>query len=292
MTSPTSSNRIIESELDARISEIERVTDADFVAYLGPILDGTPTDFKLAIEGNPPRHDRLLLLLETDGGYVEAAERIVNILRYHYKTVDFVITSHAMSAGTVLAMSGDNIYMDYSAVLGPIDPQVGRTGGEGLIPALGYLEQYKRLIERSARGDLTNAELAYLVERFDPAELYQYEQARELSIALLKEWLVKYKFKNWHTTQTQGKPVTPEMRQERAEDIARRLNATDQWHSHSRGISMDVARNELNLLIDDIRETPVLQKSLAKFEALLYDYRARRGHYIFVHTWLGGYHGH
>jgi len=30
---------------------------------------------------------------------------------------------------------------------------------------------------------LTTAELNYLVERFDPAELYSFEQAREQSIA-------------------------------------------------------------------------------------------------------------
>jgi hypothetical protein len=53
---------------------------------------------------------------------------------------------------------------------------------------------------KSARGELT-AEMGYHVERFDPAELYSYEQARDLSIDLLKEWLVKWKFKDWTTTE-------------------------------------------------------------------------------------------
>ena len=35
----------------------------------------------------------------------------------------------AMSAGTILVMSGDDIYMDYYAVLGPIDPQVRNQNG-------------------------------------------------------------------------------------------------------------------------------------------------------------------
>jgi len=52
--------------------------------------------------------------------------------------VDFLIPSHAMSAGTILAMSGDAIHMDYYSVLGPIDPQVENQEGR-LIPALGYL---------------------------------------------------------------------------------------------------------------------------------------------------------
>jgi hypothetical protein len=42
---------------------------------------------------------------------------------------------------------------------------------------------------------LTTAELFYLVQSFDPVELYGYEQERELSIELLKGWLQNCKFK-------------------------------------------------------------------------------------------------
>lgn len=293
MTGPLySSNRIIEGELDVRLGRVQDLTDADVMAYLGPITDSTPTLFKGTIEDAGTRHDRLVLILETNGGYVESAERIVNILRHHYTTVDFFILSHAMSAGTVLAMSGDSIHMDYSAVLGPIDPQIMRPGSSALVPALGYLEQYDRLVKRSAAGDLTSAELAYLVEKFDPAELYYYEQARDLSIALLKEWLVKYKFKNWTKTATRSKTVTNAMRQKRAEAIARQLNDTARWHSHSRGISMEVLRRELNLQVEDISDKADLHRELADYTSLLYDYRSKRGHYMFVLNWQGGYHGH
>jgi ClpP class serine protease len=52
-----------------------------------------------------------------------------------------------MSAGTVLVMCGDNIYMDYFSVLGPIDPQVKRRSkGNVYVPALGYLEKYNELV--------------------------------------------------------------------------------------------------------------------------------------------------
>ena len=48
-------------------------------------------------------------------------------------------------------MAGDAIYMDYFSVLGPIDPQLPKD--DKMIPALGYLEQYKRLIEKSQKWD-------------------------------------------------------------------------------------------------------------------------------------------
>lgn len=43
-------------------------------------------------------------------------------------------------------------------VLGPIDPQV-RNDRQWYVPALGYLEQYERLVQKSADGTLTTAEL-------------------------------------------------------------------------------------------------------------------------------------
>ena len=51
-----------------------------------------------------------------------------------------------------------------------------------------------------------------MIQGFDQAELYQYEHQRELSIALLKEWLVSYKFKDWKITRTRRKKVTAKMK--------------------------------------------------------------------------------
>ena len=91
------------------------------------------------------------------------------------------------------------------------------------------------LIDKSARGELTTAELVYLVQNFDAAELNRYDQERELSIALLEEWLVKYRLKNWKRTEGRGAPVTKPLRVARARQIATELNDTNHWHSHSRG---------------------------------------------------------
>ena len=107
-----------------------------------------------------------------------------------------------------------------------------------MVPALGYLEQYKRLIKKADKGTISLAEVQLLIDGFDQAELYQYEQVRELSISLLKEWLVKYKFKNWKKTETRKKVVTQQMRTQRAGQVARILNKTERWHVHGYGISM------------------------------------------------------
>src|SRR6266851_826667 len=129
-----------------------------------------------------------------------------------------MVPNFAMSAGTVLAMAGDEIWMTYFSILGPIDPQIERRDGKGLMPALGYLTKYAELVEKSQNGALSTVEAAFFVQNFDAAELYSYEQAKQLSIEFLKEWLVKYKFKNWKKTRTNGHLVTPKMRRDRAEE--------------------------------------------------------------------------
>ena len=201
---------------------------------------------------------------------------MVAVLRQHYQIVDFVIPNHAYSAGTVFALSGDAIYMDYYSRLGPIDPQVESMRGR-TVSALGYIEKYNSLVEKAANGDITDAEIQLLIMGFDQAELYSYEQARDSSVASLEEWLVKYKFKNWDRTATQGIKVTEEMKKERAKKIGSDSNDTERWHSHGFGISMEVLRNDLNLQIDDFGGDADKSSSIKAYHELLSDYMEKRG---------------
>ena len=80
------------------------------------------------------------ICLTTLGGQVEAVEQMAEITRYNYQKVYFIVPRLALSAGTIFCMSGDKIYTDYSASLGPIDPQVPDKEDKVLVPALGYLD--------------------------------------------------------------------------------------------------------------------------------------------------------
>lgn len=214
------SNSIIEGLLHDRLVALEAKVDGDVLAYFGPIVDPAHDILRRAIDDLDDRKRKLVVVLETEGGFAESAERFQRLFRHNYGAVEYIVPGYAMSAGTILVMSGDAISMDYSSVLGPIDPQV-RRDDEHSAPALGYIEKYNALIRKSARGKLTTAELAYLVQNFDPADLSLYEHARDLTIALLKEWLVQFKFRDWVVTETRRIPVTPAMKTRRAEEIAR-----------------------------------------------------------------------
>lgn len=266
---------------DQRLSEIEAHIDADAMAIISPIAWGLEHRVRMAVEPRASKRPTLLVILDTTGGVVEVVERMVRVLRTHYLEVRFLVPDRALSAGTILAMSGDAILMDYHSVLGPIDPQVERDGK--LVPALSYLHQYQALQRKSVDGTLTTADVL-LLQKLDLAELHQFELARELSISLLKEWLAKYKFKDWKSTESRSLPVSEQMREDRADSIARSLSRHDRWQTHGRGISMRTLREELKLKIDDYGSDAELSEKVWGYFWFLRDYMARQNVESFVHS--------
>ncbi|MER8797202.1 ATP-dependent Clp protease proteolytic subunit [Mesorhizobium sp. M0984] len=281
----THSTRYVESELCRRLKAIEEQTNSDVITCIHPIQQPMDDFIRDYIEDlKKDRRDSLLVILETNGGSIETAERIADVFRNHYpKEVNFLVPNFAMSAGTVLLMSGDKIFMDYYSILGPIDPQVRNRDGQ-FVPALCYLEKYEQLTKKSAKGNLTAAELAFLIQKFDPAQIHRFEQARDHSVDLLKKWLVQYKFKNWAVTHTKKLTVTPQMREKRAADIATKLNDTKRWRSHARGLSMDVITADLNLVIEDFGQDAELNKRIRSYYRLLKDHLNGRSHTVALQT--------
>lgn len=118
-------------------------------------------------------NNKLTVIVETTGGYIEVVERIVRIFRENYEIVDFIVPNYAYSAGTILVMSGDDIYMDYHSVLGPIDPQFESENGD-YVPGMGYLSKFQELmteINSAGESSEVRGQIAYLVQKFDPAKL-------------------------------------------------------------------------------------------------------------------------
>ncbi len=255
--------------------------NADGLTIVSPMQQGVEHRAKVAIEARQDRRENLFVIIDTPGGVVEVVERIVRVLRRHYTEVKFIVPDKAMSAGTVLVMSGDQILMDYHSCLGPIDPQLVR--GNNLVPALSYLAQYHNLIEKSQNGSLSTAELV-LLQKLDLAELHQFELARDLSIELLKQWLTSYKFKDWTVTETRGIPVTAEMKEERASDIALQLSDQARWLTHGRGIDITTLRDDLGLRIDDLSGALELRSAIWDYFWFIRDYMASNNSDSFVHT--------
>ena len=274
----------IKNMLNETLAELENVLNSDVLCYFGPIANGNENMMLQIVEDlaqDPNKKAQLAILLTTNGGSAMAVERYVNIIRKHYDRVIFIVPDYAYSAGTIFCMSGDEIWMDYFSVLGPIDPQVPNKEGR-YVPALGYLDKVNELIAKAQAGKLTQAEFLILKD-FDLAELRQYEQAKELTISLLKNWLVKYKFKNWSTHSSTGQPVTQSDKKKRAEDIANELGNNKTWKSHGRPINIE-ALESLKLQIKDFSDMQSERGAIRKYYNLLQEFCRKYNMQMFIHT--------
>ncbi len=268
----------IKEVLTERVQSIEQKFGSDVVFYYGEIHPSFVKMFRDFIEklaAEPTKKDTLTMFLNTPGGSAETVEKMVDIMRFHYSKVHFVVPDFAMSAGTILCMSGNKIYMDYSSSLGPIDPQV--FNGKDWVPALGYLDQVDNLLAKAKANTITQAEFLIL-QSLDLAMLSRYEQAKNLTITLLKEWLVKYKFSDWATHATTpakiGQAVTPQEKQARAEEIAKLLGNNKHWHSHGRMIGIGSLRDLLKLKIEDYSTDVPLRTLIRNYNDLLLRFSA------------------
>ncbi len=107
-----------------------------FGLRLGRFIDIDDSEAVLrAIELTDPSIP-LDLVVHTPGGLVLASEQIARALSQHEAKVTVIVPHYAMSGGTMIALAADEILMSPSAVLGPVDPQLGGYPAASILAAV------------------------------------------------------------------------------------------------------------------------------------------------------------
>lgn len=110
------------------LRDIQEETGRDLIVYFtdcetGALIDtGDDVYFSellTACAGKP-----IDLLLETNGGMTDAAEKICALLRHAAPDLRVIVPRRAKSNGTVFALCGTSILMGIESELGPIDPSI------------------------------------------------------------------------------------------------------------------------------------------------------------------------
>lgn len=143
----------------------------------------------------------LSLVLHTPGGVTNAAETIVDYLRSKFPSIEVIVPTYAMSAGTMISLASELVVLGRQSQLGPIDPQMG-VGGR-FISCRAVVEQFERAkLEivgdpaKGLEGDLSMAHVwAPVLGTIGPALLQEAQNALDYSERMVATWLSKYMFK-------------------------------------------------------------------------------------------------
>ena len=140
----------------------------------------------------------ITLLLNSPGGEIDAAEKLVHRLREicldSPGALEVVVPDYAKSAATLMALGADRIVMSDSSELGPIDPQIELPNGRS-VPIFAYLRAYDEAERRSTAHPM-NPTFGEAFSKFDPVLMAVMRQivsrARTCAENLLKRRGVNY----------------------------------------------------------------------------------------------------
>lgn len=206
------------------------------------------------------------IILETPGGSGEVAEQVVKALRGRYQKIGMIIPGWAKSAGTIMAMAADEILMDESSALGPIDAQIQWQGK--VFSAEALLEGFRKIKKATAASKSLNLAYVPILQGISPGELQNAKNALKFARDLVTDWLVRYKFREWNTHSSTKQPVTPEERKQRAAEIAADLCSHTKWQTHGRSIQIDELR-KMRLIIEDYSESAELADAIRRYHVLM-----------------------
>lgn len=260
----------LQNELQRLIKEYNKYTGRYLFVYSSDINKGATRGIDVSLIQDDfyniqdilreSKEKKIDFYIETPGGSGEAAEEIAKFLRKKFNEVNFIIAGEAKSAGTILSLSGDNIYMCDTGSLGPIDAQVRM--GRSTISAHDYKEWVdSKRAEAEEKGSLNPFDAA-MIAQISPGELYGVINSLEFAKDLVKGWLEEHKFKNWSETRERKIKVTPKMKKERANEVAEMLCDHTTWRTHGRSLKIEDLQEVLKIerIDDDIKLSDIVYR--------------------------------
>ncbi len=212
---------------------------------------------------NVDKENGLDIYIETRGGSGEAADEIVTFLRNKYRSVDFVVAGEAKSAGTIIVLSGNEIWMTETGSLGPIDAQMHI--GRSLMSAHDYKEWIEEKQKEAIQNNYLNPFDQTIIAQITPGEIRGVLIALDFAKVLVKKWLIKYKFAEWVETETKKTIVDDKYREAAAQNIVDSLVNHSKWFSHGRSIKINDLE-EIGLKIKKIDEDKELADIVYKIQ--------------------------
>ena len=186
-------------------------------------------------------NENIELMLHTPGGDIDAAEKLILMIRDKIGNGRFriVVPHRAKSAGTLMVLGADSVVMSDTSELGPIDPQVRIPDKDGnkWVAAQNYLDAYTEHA-KTLSSDPNDTAATIMLKKLDPVLrqrcLAVMDRSRTLAENLLRQGQILSDPANWTIT-------------------ASELIDTRRWRTHSQVISWrDAVDQRIGLRVDYI----------------------------------------
>lgn len=214
---------------------------------------------------SPPSQTAITLLLNSPGGDIYAAYKLVTLLRARCTTFDVVVPFAAKSAATLMCLGADKIWMGQQSELGPLDAPIEHPLVEGiqlsaldgvkpLVLLADFCEELAinrlgatiRQIVGLGRQESINAALRFtaefvrpIIKQLQPSLVNMCFRTLQVAEKLGRELLVRYMFK--------GKSHAEEM----ADSVIDEL--VWEYPEHAYAIGIEEARR-LQLQVDEVEK--------------------------------------
>lgn len=123
------------------------------------------------------KEQKLFLILESPGGQIDTAAKILHICKEYFKEFNVIVPSYAKSAATLICLAADNLFLGKGGELGPIDPQVKHPIEDNLyFPALAIKDAIDFI--ESSNDEIVKVGLT---EKIDPYLMGAYKRVLNLA---------------------------------------------------------------------------------------------------------------
>lgn len=141
-------------------------------------------------------NEKIILLLHTPGGDIHAADTIIDYIHQKFKKLITIVPVYALSAGTIICLSSDELILGRQSQLSPTDPQLLNLPTNRSISALSIIEQFEQA-KKDIRQNPDAARAWYpILQTLGYGLIEEASRAIDYSKEIIKKWLNLKNIKN------------------------------------------------------------------------------------------------
>jgi hypothetical protein len=191
------------------IEDVEELFEGDVITYAmrGGIIESQDAVHlnNLLSTMNPKwagsegkKFNSIVLVLHSSGGSLEAAIKLVGIIKTYARIFEVIVPLEAKSAATIISLKADTLYLTPVSELGPVDPMVQSPSNPTLrVPAHvieQFINHYGSHLNQTQKNPLDEILIEKLNKTIDPYMLGAYKAAQDFARQELCECFDKYDF--------------------------------------------------------------------------------------------------